>query len=67
GIQQVGQAVTQMDQATQQNAALVEEVSAATASLQEQAERLAQAVAMFQVEQSQALVRPSELLALDAA
>jgi len=69
GIQQVGQAVTQMDQVTQQNAALVEEVSAASASLQEQAEGLARAVAVFRVEQSVAAMprRSEEPLALTAA
>src|SRR5690606_3663929 len=40
GIEQVNQAVGQMDQVTQQNAALVEEAAAAAASLQEQAEQL---------------------------
>ncbi len=37
GIEQINQAITQMDQVTQQNAALVEEASAAAQSLQEQA------------------------------
>ena len=50
GIQQVNQAVTQMDQVTQQNAALVEEVSAASASLQEQAVGLSRAVSVFKIE-----------------
>ena len=49
GVQQVGEAVRQMDQATQQNAALVEESSAAAASLRGQAERLVQAVAVFKL------------------
>ena len=52
GIQQVGQAVTQMDQVTQQNAALVEQVSAASASLQDQALALTRAVAVFQIDQA---------------
>ncbi|MGE5639950.1 MAG: methyl-accepting chemotaxis protein, partial [Clostridia bacterium] len=47
GIQQVNQAITQMDHATQQNAALVEELSAASASLQDQAQVLMRAVAAF--------------------
>ena len=47
GIQQVNTAVTQLDQATQQNAALVEETAAATDSLRTQAQKLAQAVAVF--------------------
>jgi methyl-accepting chemotaxis protein len=49
GITQVGRAVTQMDQVTQQNAALVEEAAAAAASLQEQAARLRDAVGAFRV------------------
>ncbi|MBK4735296.1 methyl-accepting chemotaxis protein [Noviherbaspirillum pedocola] len=49
GIEQVNQAVTHMDQVTQQNAALVEEAAAAAASLQEQAGSLAQAVSIFRV------------------
>ena len=44
GIEQINEAVSQMDQVTQQNAALVEEAAAASASMQEQAARLAEAV-----------------------
>jgi len=50
GIAQVNQAITQMDGATQQNAALVEESAAATVSMQEQAHRLQQLVSVFQVD-----------------
>ena len=49
GVTQVGEAVTQMDQATQQNAALVEEMAAAASSLKGQAQELVQAVAFFKV------------------
>ena len=49
GVAQVGEAVTQMDQATQQNAALVEESSAAASSLSQQAGDLVQAVAVFKL------------------
>lgn len=49
GIEQVNQAISQMDGATQQNAALVEEAAAAAASLEDQARRLADAVAIFRV------------------
>ncbi|HSP32377.1 MAG TPA: methyl-accepting chemotaxis protein [Halomonas sp.] len=49
GIEQVSQAVGQMDQVTQQNAALVQEASVAAASLEEQANRLEQAVAVFKL------------------
>ena len=47
GVGQVGEAVTQMDQATQQNAALVEEMAAAAGSLKKQAEDLVRGVATF--------------------
>ena len=49
GIAQVNQAVNLLDQATQQNAALVEESSAAADSLRDQAERLQQAVNQFRL------------------
>ncbi|WP_440481519.1 methyl-accepting chemotaxis protein [Serratia marcescens] len=49
GIEQVGVAVTQMDQVTQQNAALVEEVATTAVGVEEQAALLAQAVAVFQL------------------
>ncbi|WP_039788741.1 methyl-accepting chemotaxis protein [Herbaspirillum huttiense] len=55
GIEQVSQAVGHMDQVTQQNAALVEEAAAASQSLQEQAQELAQAVSVFRLEAGQAL------------
>jgi methyl-accepting chemotaxis protein-1 (serine sensor receptor) len=50
GIDQVALAVTQMDQATQQNAALVEEAAAAAHSLEDQAGKLRQSVAIFQLD-----------------
>ncbi len=49
GINQVNQAVGNLDQMTQQNAALVEESAAAAQSLREQAEHLAQVVSVFKV------------------
>ena len=49
GIGQVNQAVANLDQMTQQNAALVEQASAAAASMSEQAQRLAQVVSVFNV------------------
>ena len=49
GVSQVGEAVTQMDQATQQNAALVEEMAAAADSLKSQAQDLVQTVALFKL------------------
>ena len=50
GVAQVGEAVTSMDQTTQQNAALVEQSAAAATNLQSQAEKLVQAVAVFQLD-----------------
>jgi methyl-accepting chemotaxis protein len=49
GIAQVNKAVTDLDQMTQQNAALVEQSAAAAASLKDQAERLTQSMAIFRV------------------
>ncbi|MGJ7488635.1 methyl-accepting chemotaxis protein, partial [Variovorax sp. LT2P21] len=49
GIEQINQAITQMDQVTQQNAALVEEAAAAAASLQDQAGSLSQVVGVFKL------------------
>jgi methyl-accepting chemotaxis protein len=52
GIGQIGAAVSQLDQVTQQNAALVEESAAAAESLKQQAERMAQAVAVFKLDEA---------------
>lgn len=49
GIEQVNQAIAQMDQVTQQNAALVEQAAAAASALQEQATHLVRQVAAFEV------------------
>nr|WP_319563906.1 methyl-accepting chemotaxis protein [uncultured Rhodoferax sp.] len=49
GVSQVGEAVTQMDQVTQQNAALVEEMAAAASSLRTQAQDLVGTVAVFKL------------------
>ena len=49
GIEQMNGAITQMDQVTQQNAALVEEAAAASHALQDQASKLAQAVSVFKL------------------
>ena len=50
GISQVNDAVTQLDQVTQQNAALVEESAAASDSLSQQAARLVAAVRVFKLD-----------------
>jgi methyl-accepting chemotaxis protein len=49
GISQIGQAIANLDQMTQQNAALVEESAAAAQSLQQQADELSQSVAVFRL------------------
>ena len=49
GIEQINQAITQMDQVTQQNAALVEEAAAAAQSLRDQARNLAHLVSAFKL------------------
>jgi len=50
GIDQINQAITQMDDVTQQNAALVEEAAAAAESLQDQAAKLAESVSVFKLD-----------------
>jgi methyl-accepting chemotaxis protein len=50
GIEQINIAISQMDQVTQQNAALVEEAAAAAVSLNEQAQRLSSAVEVFRLD-----------------
>ena len=49
GIEEVNHAISQMDEVTQQNAALVEEAAAAAASMQEQAAHLMQEVSVFKL------------------
>ncbi|MBA0447790.1 methyl-accepting chemotaxis protein [Stenotrophomonas maltophilia] len=58
GIEQVNQVVVQMDQVTQQNAALVEEATAASRALEEQAHALTTSVSVFKVEGDAASVVP---------
>ncbi|MFD2837306.1 methyl-accepting chemotaxis protein [Azotobacter vinelandii] len=60
GIAQVNTAVAQMDEVTQQNAALVQEASAASASLAEQARHLEEAVAVFRLGAEQSHASPQE-------
>ncbi|WP_238913849.1 methyl-accepting chemotaxis protein [Achromobacter insolitus] len=62
GIDQVNRAVSQMDEVTQQNAALVEEAAAAAGSLQEQAQRLAEAVAVFKINAGEVIEIPAHRL-----
>lgn len=62
GIEQVEQAVTQMDQVTQQNAALVEQAAAAAGSLEQQASLMAEAVATFRLRPQGAIAKVRESL-----
>jgi len=59
GIEQVNQAVVQMDQVTQQNAALVEEAAAAAESLQDQAVALTELVGVFRLHAQQGAPVPA--------
>ncbi|WDK04741.1 MCP four helix bundle domain-containing protein [Xanthomonas campestris pv. campestris] len=61
GIEQVNLTVTQMDEATQQNAALVEEATAAARSMEEQAGQLSDAVSIFKLQQQGAPVAVASL------
>jgi methyl-accepting chemotaxis protein len=54
GIDQVNQAMAQIDRVTQQNAALVEEAAASAESLQDQASRLVSAIVAFKLEEATA-------------
>jgi methyl-accepting chemotaxis protein len=64
GIGQVNTAVAELDQMTQQNAALVEQSTAATESMREQAQRLAQVVATFQLGSTDVGAAAAELLSM---
>jgi methyl-accepting chemotaxis protein len=59
GIEEVNQAITQMDEMTQQNAALVEQAAAAAESMQEQAHKLAEAVSIFKLSHDEQGRRPA--------
>jgi methyl-accepting chemotaxis protein len=52
GIEQVNTAITQMDQVTQQNAALVEQAAAAAAAMQDEAASLARVVRQFRLDEA---------------
>ena len=57
GITQVNQAITQIDQITQQNAALVEEATAAAKSMQDQSEALVRSVTIFKLTEEKGAAR----------
>lgn len=60
GIDQINVAITQMDQSTQQNAALVEQAAATAASLEEQSRQLSESIAIFKVDDAKpAPARPA--------
>ncbi|MDH4451350.1 MAG: methyl-accepting chemotaxis protein [Rhodoferax sp.] len=61
GVTQVGEAIMQLDQATQQNAALVEEMAAAASSLRGQAQDLVQSVAVFKLGHRQSYIASASL------
>jgi hypothetical protein len=70
GIEQVNQAISQMDEVTQQNAALVEEAAAAAGSLLDQSRRMRAAVAVFRTAQTDVVapgVRPRAVVKATAA
>jgi methyl-accepting chemotaxis protein len=66
GIEQVNITITQMDEVTQQNAALVEQASAAARSLEEQADGLTRSVAQFKLDSFEQLT-PSSIVVSRAA
>jgi methyl-accepting chemotaxis protein len=59
GIEQVNQTVVQMDETTQQNAALVEEATAAARSMEEQAGHLSDAVSIFKLDAHDVVLPPA--------
>jgi hypothetical protein len=59
GIEQINNAIVQMDEVTQQNAALVEEAAAAAASMQSQSSKLASLVAVFKLNEGDAAGVPA--------
>ena len=67
GFAQVNQAVSNLDQMTQQNAALVEESSAAATSMNEQAQRLAEVVAVFNMGSSVAIASKQQPVTVSSA
>lgn len=67
GVEQVNQALTQMDEITQQNAALVEEAAASVASLEEQAHTLDYSVSVFKLSTASSQAPSENELLLDTA
>jgi len=65
GVSQVGEAIGQMDQTTQQNAALVEQMAASANSLRGQANALVEVVALFKLDAAARQARPGQLALLE--
>jgi methyl-accepting chemotaxis protein len=65
GIEQINLAITQMDEVTQQNAALVEEAAAAAQSLQEQSNRLSDIVTVFRLSATDMSISPARRSSVD--
>ncbi len=63
GVEQVNKAIMQMEEVTRQNAALVEEATAASASLQEQGQRLKELMGFFKIEEQRAPLSSVESIA----
>jgi methyl-accepting chemotaxis protein len=59
GIAQINQAIVQLDDVTQQNAALVEQAAAAADSLNQQAEKMVQVVSSFKLAENSVIQRPA--------
>jgi uncharacterized phage infection (PIP) family protein YhgE len=64
GIEQVNDAVTQMDDMTQQNAALVEQTAAASSSLQDQAQALVTSMSIFTLGNENEKAAPAKRVAV---
>jgi Methyl-accepting chemotaxis protein len=67
GIQEVSNAVVQMDEMTQQNAALVEQAAAAADSMRQQSGELAQRVSVFKVGSSRTPTQHTEIQSLNVS
>ncbi len=61
GLEQVNRAIAQMDEVTQQNAALVEQAAAAAESLEEESQSLSGSVSLFKIEEGQLVARTNVL------
>ena len=66
GIEQVNSAITEIDDATRQNAALVQQASGSAATLEAEAESLAQLVSIFRLDAAAASQLPTRRIALPA-